>query len=304
MYIAKIIKVCTWSDDFVENDEKNTSYMFDSLLVSGLAFSHKSEVPMKNILFIVSALFSCSSFAALQKMNVEYKSADGAVLEGFVAYDDSKKSPQPVVLIVHDWMGLADFQKNKAQEIAKMGYVAFAVDIYGKGVRPKDQNEAAQFAGKYRNGDRSLLRSRIKAAYDHVATLKAANTQKIVAMGYCFGGTTVLELARSGVNLAGTVSFHGNLATPRLEDAKNIKGPVLVMHGNDDPFVKADEVATFKKEMSDAKVNMTFVGYNGAVHSFTIPDAGNDNSKGAAYNADADKKSWKEFTSFLKKVTR
>jgi dienelactone hydrolase len=147
-----------------------------------------------------------------------------------------------------------------------------------------------------------LLRARAQAALDEILKLKFVNPKKVVAIGYCFGGTTALELARSGAPLVGTVSFHGGLATPTPEDAKNIKGKVLVLHGADDPYVPAKEVADFKEEMKKAKVKMDFVAYKGAVHAFTIPEAGNDNSKGAAYNAEADKKSWVEFQKFLKKT--
>ncbi len=239
-------------------------------------------------------------FAEPHKDLVNYK-AGAADLEGYLSYESSE-TKKPAILIVHDWMGLSDFQKQKADELAKMGYVAFAVDIYGKNVRPKDQSEAAQFATKYKD-DRKLLRERIRAAYNQVAGLPNVDSKKIVIMGYCFGGTTALELARSGAALAGTVSFHGGLSTPTPQDAKNIKAPVLVLHGADDPYVPASEVAAFKTEMKDAGVNFQFISYKKTVHAFAIPAAGNDNSKGAAYNADADKKSWTEFTKFLKKTT-
>lgn len=239
-------------------------------------------------------------FAEPHKDLVGYKSGN-VDLEGYLSYESSE-TKKPAVLIVHDWMGLSDLQKQKADEIAKMGYIAFAVDIYGKNIRPKDQAEAAQFATKYKD-DRKLLRSRIRAAYDKVADLPNVDRKKIVVIGYCFGGTTALELARSGAPLAGTVSFHGGLNTPTPQDAKNIKAPVLALHGADDPYVPAAEVDAFKKEMKDAGVKLTFIAYPKAVHAFTNPHAGNDNSKGAAYNAEADKKSWVEFSQFLKKTT-
>ena len=125
---------------------------------------------------------------------------------------------------------------------------------------------------------------------------------KIAAIGYCFGGTTALELARSGADVRGIVSFHGGLNTPTPDDAKNIKGRVLVCHGADDPFVKPDEVTAFKDEMAKGKVDMKFIAYPGAVHSFTRPDAGSDNSKGTAYNENADKESWKEMKKFFRDV--
>jgi dienelactone hydrolase len=252
-------------------------------------------------LILASVLVSAPAFAALQKEVVPYTSADGANMEGYIVYDDVVKKPKGAILIVPDWMGLGDFAKNKAEQLANLGYVAMAVDVFGKGMNPKNGDEAAALAGKYKK-DRPLLRSHIRAAFDKLLTFKNVNPKKVIATGYCFGGTTALELARSGAPLAATAVFHAGLNTPTPADAKNIKGPVLVMHGADDPYVNADEVDAFKKEMKDAGVKLTFVAYPGAVHAFAIPTAGTDNSKGAAYNAEADKNSWKEFTKFIKKI--
>ena len=235
----------------------------------------------------------------IQAKAVDY-AADGAVMEGFVAWIDAK-TPMPGILIVHDWMGLGQFSKDKAELLAKQGYVAFAVDIYGKGIRAKNAEEATKLATKFKQ-DPKLLRARIRAAYDKLVAMKEVDAKKIVVMGYCFGGTTALELARSGAPLAGTVSFHGGLGTATPDDAKAIKSRVLVLHGADDPFVPPAEVAAFKEEMKKANVKMEFVPYKGAVHSFTNPAAGTDNSKGAAYNADADRESWSAFQKFLKEV--
>jgi len=232
--------------------------------------------------------------------SVEY-SIKGVTMEGYVAYDAAKKGPLPGILIVHDWMGLGKFAKDKADELAKQGYVAFAVDIYGKGVRPKNVEEAAKLATQFKD-NRADLRGRIRAAFDKLNSMSQVNPKKIVVMGYCFGGTTSLELARSGAPLVGTVSFHGGLATPTPADAKNIKGRVLVLHGADDPFVPPAEVQAFKDEMQKSGVGFGFVSYPNSVHSFTNPAAGNDNSKGAAYNAEADRESWKAFQKFLSEV--
>lgn len=252
------------------------------------------------ILFLaLCLLLSKSALAQVNSGSISY-SSNGAALEGYVAYDKTK-SPQPAILIVHDWMGLSDFTKTKADQLAKEGYVAFAVDVYGKGIRPKNTDEAGKLATKYK-ANRPLLQQRMKAAYDKLLTLPQVDKNKIVVMGYCFGGTSALELARTGVVLAGTASFHGGLVNPTPENAKNIKGKVLIMHGADDPYVPATEVAAFKSEMNAAHINYKFVSYPGAVHAFTNPAAGNDNSKGAAYNAKADKASWKDFEAFLGKV--
>jgi len=232
---------------------------------------------------------------------VEY-SSNGDVMEGYIAYDDANKTPMPGILIVHDWMGLRDFTKQKAEKLAKQGYVAFAVDVYGKDVHPKDAKEASELATKYKD-DRKLMREHIRAAFDKLVSMSEVDPKKVVVMGYCFGGTVALELARSGAYLVGTVVLHGGLYTPTPQDDSNIKGRVLVLHGADDPNVPPAEVKAFKQEMKAAKVKMKFVAYKGAVHAFTNPEAGNDNSKGAAYNAKADKKSWMELERFLVEVT-
>ena len=231
---------------------------------------------------------------------VNYKAGD-ADLQGFLAYDDANAKPRPGVLLVHDWMGVGDYAESRATQLAEMGYVAFAADIYGKGVRPAGPKDAGGLAGKYKS-DRALYRERLKAGLDQLTGNKLVAPGQIAAIGYCFGGTGVLELARSGAALKGIVSFHGGLSTPTPEDAKNIHCPVLVLHGADDPFVKPDEVAAFKSEMEKANVKYEFIAYPGAVHSFTRPDAGNDNSKGAAYNAEADKKSWAEMKKFFGEI--
>lgn len=241
-----------------------------------------------------------STVAAIHTETVEYQQGD-TPLEGFLAYDDATSAPRPGVLVVHDWMGVGDYAKSRAKQLAELGYVAFAADIYGKGVRPADAKAAGELAGKYK-GDRGLYRERLKAALAQLTANKLVAPGKVAAIGYCFGGTGVLELVRDGAMVKGVVSFHGGLSSPSPQDARNIKAPVLVLHGADDPFVKPDEVAAFKKEMEDAGVKYEFVAYPGAVHSFTRPDAGNDNSKGAAYNEAADKASWIAMKDFFAKI--
>ncbi|HEY0552143.1 MAG TPA: dienelactone hydrolase family protein, partial [Verrucomicrobiae bacterium] len=161
----------------------------------------------------------------------------------------------------------------------------------------------AALAGKYKS-DRPLLRARITAALETFRANERVNSKQIAAIGYCFGGTTVLELARNGADIAGLVSFHGGLSTPSPSDAKNIKCKVVALHGADDPFVPAEEVTAFEKEMRDAKVDWQLTAYGGAVHSFTDKNAGNDNSKGSAYNAAADARSWRAMTAFFDEVLR
>ena len=243
------------------------------------------------------AFMNAPAEAKIHTEVVEYKSGD-TVLEGFLAYDDANSKPRPGVLLIHDWMGVGDYVKSRVKQLAELGYVAFAADIYGKGMRPADPKEASALAGKYK-GDRALYRERLKAAFDQLTSNKLVAAGQEAVIGYCFGGTGALELARDGAALKGVVTFHGGLSNPAPEDAKNIRCPVLILHGADDPIVKPDEVAAFKAEMDKAKAQYTFIAYPGAVHSFTRPDAGNDNSKGFAYNADADKKSWDEMKKFF-----
>jgi dienelactone hydrolase len=240
------------------------------------------------------------AMAEIHTENVLYRQGD-QVMEGYLAYDSTLNN-RPGVVIVHDWMGLGDDSKARARQMAALGYVAFAADIYGKRVRPKDSKEAAQMAGAFYK-DRPLLRERVRAAFDTLAAQKNVNPAKMLAMGYCFGGATVLELARSGAPVIGVVTFHGGLSNPYPEDAKNIKGKVLVLHGAIDPNVKPEEVAQFQKEMNEAKVDYQFHTYPNTVHSFTIKSAGDDISKGAAYNALSDKRSFAAMKAFFEEVT-
>lgn len=254
---------------------------------------------MKTILslWLLGAL---SAAAAIKTETVEYKQGD-TVLEGYLAYDDSIVNRRPGVLIVHQWKGLGDYEKKRAEMLAKLGYVAFAADIYGKGVRPADTQAAAALAGKYKK-DVALLRKRASAALEQLRKAPSVDAQQVAAIGYCFGGTTVLELARSGAGLDGVVSFHGSLATPDPNDARNIKARVLALHGADDPFVPPAEVQAFEEEMRKAKVDWQLVAYGNAVHSFTHWDAGTDNSKGAAYNEKADRRSWAAMRAFFEEL--
>ena len=238
-----------------------------------------------------------SSWAAIKTETIRYKEGD-TTLEGVLVYDDAVTVRRPGILIAHQWKGLSDYERKRAEMLAKLGYVAFAADIYGQGIRPADPKSAGEMAGKYK-ADRALLRRRVQAGLQQLRQSPQVDTGKIGAIGYCFGGTTVLELARSGADVAGVVSFHGGLATPTPQDAQNIKGKVLACHGADDPFVPAPEVAGFEAEMRQAKVDWALIAYGNSVHSFTDWNAGNDNSRGAAYNEKADRRSWEAMKDFF-----
>lgn len=243
-----------------------------------------------------------SAQAKVKTEVVEYKQGETA-LEGYLAYDPTKVKGKKAagVLVVHDWMGLGAFAKERAERLAEMGYVAFAADIYGKGIRPKSPDAAGQLAGKYKN-DRKLMRERILAATQVLKGRAEVDPQRLAVMGYCFGGTVALELARSGADIKGAVSFHGGLSSATPTDAKNIKGKILALHGADDPFVPAKEVAAFEEEMRLGGVDWQLTKYSKAVHAFTNPEAGQDPSKGAAYNAEADRRSWVAMKDFFQEI--
>ena len=262
---------------------------------------------MKSLFLIIIVLIAGLSSALNARAEVvsevvEYKQGD-MVLEGYMAYDNAISGKRPGVLVVHEWKGVGPYVKRRAEQLAKLGYIAFAADIYGKGVRLQTNDEAAKVAAIYKN-DRKLMRARAAAGLEVLKNHKLTDTKRMAAIGYCFGGTTVLELARSGAEIAGVVSFHGGLDTPAPEDAKQIKAKMLVLHGGDDPFVPVEHVIAFQDEMRKGGVDWQMQIYGGAVHSFTVPDAGNDPSKGSAYNEQADKRSWEAMKTFFAEIFR
>jgi dienelactone hydrolase len=236
----------------------------------------------------------------MKKELIEYRH-DDAVLEGYLVCDDQVKGKRPGVIVVHEWHGLNDYAKARAEQLANLGYIAFAIDMYGKGVTAKNVEEAAKLAGIYRS-DRRLMRMRAAAGLETLRRQTLADTGHIAAIGYCFGGGTALELARSGAELSGVVSFHGNLDTPNPGDARNIKAKVLALHGADDPLVTPEQVHAFQGEMRNAAVDWQMVIYGGAVHSFTNPSSGSDPSRGIAYNEKADRRSWTAMKLFFDEI--
>lgn len=253
--------------------------------------------------FLVSALFFimvCPLYAGIETRSVEYKDGDIA-LEGYIAYDDAIKDKTPAVLIVHEWTGLGDYVKARVRQIAELGYVAFAVDIYGKGIRPKNREEAGREASIYRQ-DRALMRRRAHAGLEELKKVNIVDEKRIAAIGYCFGGGVVLEMARGGEDLKGVVSFHGSLESPEAKEPKNIKAKILVLHGADDPNIAHNELADFENEMRLSHADWQVTLYGSAVHSFTNPESGDDPSKGAAYNKMADTRSWEAMKIFFREI--
>ena len=256
---------------------------------------------MKKINFILLALTVTASVFVqaleLKTQTVDYGTSDKKFV-GYLTQPKSIKKATPAVLIVHNWMGLTDETKRQADRFAQLGYIVFAADVYGKGQNPKDVKAAGELSGKFKK-DRKLLRENLTIALDELKKQKNVDVKQLAVAGYCFGGTASLELARTGVELTGAISFHGGLDSPTPADGKNIKAKVLALHGSNDPFVSAADLAAFEDEMKNHQVDYQLVKYGNTVHSFTEKAAGNDNSKGAAYSASSDVRSFKATQNFL-----
>lgn len=255
---------------------------------------------MRLAMVFTSALLLSVAHSAAKSKSVEYK-LDTVSLEGFLVTEGGSKGKKPGVVLFSDWMGVTDYARAKAEQVAKMGYVVFIADIYGKGKNPKDDKEAGAIAAIYKS-DRALMRSRAAAGLAQLKLAPGVDTNRLAAMGFCFGGTVALELARSGANLVGTASVHGNLDTPNREMAKNIKGTILALHGADDPFVPAEQVRNFQDEMRSAGADWYMIYFGSAVHAFTKPEAGNDPSKGQAYNPKAEARAFVALRDFYQEV--
>ena len=243
--------------------------------------------------------FATAAHGKLVTQSVEYRHGK-ARLEGYLAYDDAVKGRRPGVLIVHEWWGLNDYARQRARQMAELGYVAFALDMYGKGLATDDSAKARQLSAQFKG--KPLIRERAKAGLDVLAGHQLVDPKRIAAIGYCFGGTTVLGLAYSGASVAGVVSFHGGVPAPKPEDLKQIKARILVCHGGDDAFVPDDRILAFQKAMRQAKVDWQFIAYGGAVHAFTNPKAGGAGIKGVRYHERADRRSWRHMKMFFDEV--
>lgn len=253
---------------------------------------------MKQLLsLILVLLWAMNTPAAIHTETIDYQ-LGGTTLEGLLAYDDSWQGKRPGILIVHQWQGITAYEEMRAKMLARMGYVAFCADVYGKGIRPKTVQEAGAQAGKLKS-DRALLRARVNAGLDELKRNPYVDPNRLAAIGYCFGGTAAIELARSGAKLNGVVSFHGGLDSPNPAVGKNIKCKLLILAGADDPFEKPEDLAAFEKEMRDSKVDWQIVFYGGAVHAFTQSDVDKLNLPGAKYNERADKRSWQAMKDFF-----
>jgi dienelactone hydrolase len=230
---------------------------------------------------------------------VTYLDGDVA-LEAFFSFDDAIKERRPAVLINHNWVGRDEFFCEKARKIAALGYVGFAVDLYGNGQTGKNNAENAKLMNPFME-DRSLIVQRMNAALSAVKLLPWVDDSKCAAIGYCFGGTCVLDFARSGADLKGVVSFHGVLKPPSSNRDSAITAKVLVLHGHDDPMVPVEQVIAFEQEMTDRGVNWQVHSYGHTMHAYTNPEA-NDPGFGTVYQPDADRRSWQSMVNFLEEI--
>ena len=251
-------------------------------------------------LYLGLAVFSSIAYAE-GLINVSTLLYDKDKFEGFLVRPQQVKKGTPAILMIHNWMGPTDETVKQAKRFAELGYIVMVADVYGKGVRPKDAAEAGKEATKFKT-NRKLLRENLNIALKTLNQQKDIDTGKITAVGYCFGGTAALELVRSGAKIASVITFHGGLDSPTPEDGKNIKSKILALHGAIDPYVAETDLNAFEKEMKTYKVDYQFVKYANTVHSFTEVGAGTDNSKGAAYNASSDKRSFQAAKDFLIEV--
>lgn len=244
-----------------------------------------------------------SAQAAIKGEPVEYMS-NGTVHKGYLVYDDAITGKRPGVLVIHEWWGLNEHARNSARKLAEAGYVALALDMYGGGKVADHPDQAGKFSGEVRK-NLALMKSRFDAGMKLLRKQSRVDAGRLAAIGYCFGGSVVLEMARAGEDLRGVASFHGGLATDNPARDGKVKARVLVMNGAEDPVVPAEQIAAFKKEMESAKVDYKFVNYPGAKHAFTNPNADANATKfkmPLAYNAKADQESWSELQSFLQLV--
>lgn len=225
---------------------------------------------------------------------------EGEELTGWIVRDAARTGPRPGILVVHEWWGLGDHARNAAERLARMGYVALAVDMYGTGKYTQDPKQAGEWSGRFRGEGKTLGRARIRAALDLLRADPGVDPTRIGAIGFCFGGTVCLELAWSGADLRGVVSFHGNLTTPSAEEAKGVKASILVCHGADDAFVTPEALASFENACRDGAYDWTLVKYGGAVHSFTNPAADGSFNAGVKYHPLAERRSFEHMRDFFK----
>jgi dienelactone hydrolase len=271
-----------------------------TLLLLAACTSSQSTGDNKPAAAAVSTAETAANAPRIKGEEVSYES-DGVTFKGYIAWDENKTGERPGVLVVHEWWGHNEYARKRARMLAELGYTALAVDMYGDGKQANHPNDAMKFAGEVVSNLASAT-ARFNAAKALLGKHPTTDGSKTSAIGYCFGGGVVLHMARAGVDLDGVASFHGSLGTETPAEAGTVKAKLLVANGAADPFVTPEQIAAFEKEMADAGVDLTFINYPGAMHSFTNPDAdelGKRFDLPLAYNAEADAKSWAELEKLL-----
>jgi dienelactone hydrolase len=241
-----------------------------------------------------------TALAAIKTKSVEYKQGD-TVLEGYLAWDDASTAPRPAVIVIHEWWGNNDYSHHRAEQIAGLGYVGFAIDMYGKGKVTTEVAKATEWSNQIKT-DLKLGMARLQAGLDTLKAQSMVDPNKIAAIGYCFGGTCVLQIARNNMPILGVVSFHGGIGPLPGQTETSIKPKVLACHGADDPFVPQTDVMAFMDEMKKANADWQLNQYSGAIHAFSNPDVGQYHLQGTAYNKEADMRSWQAMKDFLKEI--
>jgi dienelactone hydrolase len=242
-----------------------------------------------------------SALAAIVTHPVDYADEKGTALHGYVVYDDALAGKRPGIVVIHDWRGLTDYTKMRSEMLAKLGYIAFAADIYGEDIHTQGPQAWMKEITIYKS-DRDLYRERARAAYTAFLKQPLVDPTRVAAIGYCFGGTGVIEMARDGLDLKGVVSFHGGLDSRPLSPGATIKAKVLALCGADDPYEKPEDMQAFEQQLRDAKVDYEIVSYGHAVHAFTDAQVDALNQPGAKYNADADHRSWQAMRDFFAEI--
>lgn len=244
------------------------------------------------------------TWAAIQGAEVEYKTKSGTRMKGYIAYDDSTDEKRPGILVVHEWWGHNEYARNRARQLAELGYTALAVDMYGNGQQADHPKDAKRLSSAVMS-NLPEAKARFEAALQILKDDKSVDSSQVAAIGYCFGGGVVLQMARMGLDLKGVASFHGSLGTEKPVKKGVIKAKIFVANGEADPFTTAEQITAFKKEMDVAKVSLDFHSYANAKHAFTNPDAdlyGKKFGLPLEYNAEADKQSWRDMQKFLARI--
>jgi dienelactone hydrolase len=259
------------------------------------------------MLTVLALILGMAGFAAaeakIKGMDVKYNVQD-VQMKGYLAYDENIKGKRPGVLVVHEWWGLNDYARKRARMLAELGYTALALDMYGEGKTAAHPDDAGKFSSELmKNFD--VAKERFMAGMNLLKSEPTVDPARIAAIGYCFGGGVVLNMARQGVDLKGVAIFHGSLTAVKPAKPGSVEAKILVLNGADDKFTTKEQIEAFKQEMKNAGADFRFISYPGAVHSFTNPDAdelGKKFNMPIAYNREADKKSWEELKKFLRLI--